>query len=127
MHISCLNLVGRLSITTTQIACSSYRLSIQQLLDCDMTDLGCGCRLMDQAFQYDEDSVGVCPHSEYPFAYHHHWFYVCRRYMPYCEPLPSIKVKQYVNVTKTEEALKAAIATQPVLVAVSAGVVSGIL
>lgn len=97
-------------------------LSMQQLLDCDMTDLGCGGGLMDQAFQYDSaDSVGLCALNDYPFAYHRHWFYGCSRYMPYCEPLPNTKVIKYVNVTKTEEALKAAIATQPISVAVSAG------
>lgn len=94
---------------------------MQQLIDCDMTDLGCGGGLMDQAFQYDEDSVGLCALDDYPFAYHRHWFYGCRRYMPYCEPLPDTKVKKFVDVDKTEAALKAAIATQPVSVAVTAG------
>ncbi|KAL7542485.1 hypothetical protein ACHAXR_013135 [Thalassiosira sp. AJA248-18] len=96
-------------------------LSIQQLIDCDMTDLGCGGGLMDQAFQYDEDSVGLCSLEEYPYAMHRHWLYGCRRYMPYCEPLPDSKVQEFVDVDKTEEALKAAVATQPVSVAVSAG------
>ena len=94
---------------------------MQQLIDCDMTDLGCGGGLMDQAFQYDEDSVGLCSLDEYPFAMHRHWFYGCRRYMPYCEPLPNSKVKKFVDVEKNkEDALKAAIATQPVSVAVTA-------
>ena len=96
-------------------------LSMQQLLDCDMTDLGCFGGLMDQAFQYDEDAVGLCSAQDYPYAYHRHWFWGCERYAPYCSPLPYTKVKKYVNVTKTEEALKAAIATQPVSVAVAAG------
>jgi len=94
---------------------------MQQLIDCDMTDLGCGGGLMDQAFQYDEDSVGLCALDDYPFAYHRHWFYGCSRYMPYCSPLPNSKVKKFVDVNKTEDALKAAIATQPVSVAVTAG------
>lgn len=96
-------------------------LSIQQLIDCDMTDMGCGGGLMSLAFSYDEDSVGLCSFEEYPFAYHRHWFFGCKRYMPYCTPLTDSKVLKYVNVTKTEEAMKAAIATQPVSVAVSAG------
>jgi hypothetical protein len=41
--------------------------------------------------------------------------------MAYCEPLKHTKVAKYVNVTATEEALTAAIATQPVSVAVTAG------
>mmetsp|Transcript_21168 Transcript_21168/g.44010 ORF Transcript_21168/g.44010 Transcript_21168/m.44010 type:complete len:458 (+) Transcript_21168:61-1434(+) len=96
-------------------------LSMQQLIDCDLTDLGCSGGLMDQAFQYDEDNVGICSLAEYPFAMHRHWFFGCRRYMPYCEPLPYTKVKQFVDVDKTEEALKAAVATQPVSIAVVAG------
>lgn len=77
---------------------------------------------MDQAFGYDDtDSPGLCSLDAYPFAYHRHWFYGCSRYMPYCDPLPDSKVDKFVDVDKTEEALKAAIATQPVSVAVAAG------
>lgn len=96
-------------------------LSIQQLIDCDLTDMGCGGGLMSYAFQYDEDDTGLCSLEDYPFAMHRHWFYGCRRYMAYCDPLPHTKVAKYVNVTATEEALTAAIATQPVSVAVTAG------
>ena len=97
-----------------------HRLSMQQLIDCDMTDLGCGGGLMDQAFAYDEDAVGLCALSEYPFAYHRHWFYGCSRYMPYCTPLNDTRVRKFVDVNKTEADLAAAIATQPVSVAVVA-------
>ncbi len=97
-----------------------HRLSMQQLIDCDMTDLGCGGGLMDQAFAYDEDAVGLCALSEYPFAYHRHWFYGCSRYMPYCTPLNDTRVRKFVDVNKTEADLVAAIATQPVSVAVVA-------
>merc|ERR1712176_1079777 len=95
-------------------------LSVQQLIDCDMTDMGCSGGLMDLAFQFDEDAVGLCDSLSYPFAYHRHWFYGCSRYMPYCTPLSDTKVKKYVNVSNTEEDLRAAIATQPVSVAVNA-------
>ena len=93
---------------------------MQQLIDCDMTDLGCGGGLMDQAFAYDEDAVGLCALSEYPFAYHRHWFYGCSRYMPYCTPLDDTRVRKFMDVNKTEADLAAAIATQPVSVAVVA-------
>eukprot|EP00581_Thalassiosira_minuscula_P008900 CAMPEP_0183707062 /NCGR_PEP_ID=MMETSP0737-20130205/3737_1 /TAXON_ID=385413 /ORGANISM="Thalassiosira miniscula, Strain CCMP1093" /LENGTH=445 /DNA_ID=CAMNT_0025934637 /DNA_START=105 /DNA_END=1442 /DNA_ORIENTATION=- len=96
-------------------------LSMQQLIDCDLTDLGCGGGLMDQAFQYDEDSVGLCSLSEYPYAFHRHWFYGCRRYMPYCTPLSHTKVSKFVDVEKSEVGLTNAIAKQPVSVAVYAG------
>jgi hypothetical protein len=76
---------------------------------------------MSYAFQYDEDDTGLCSLEDYPFAMHRHWFYGCKRYMAYCEPLKHTKVAKYVNVTATEEALTAAIATQPVSVAVTAG------
>ncbi|KAL3794803.1 hypothetical protein ACHAW5_005224 [Stephanodiscus triporus] len=101
-------------------AIEGARLSMQQLIDCDMTDLGCDGGLMDQAFQYDEDAVGLCALAEYPFAYHRHWFYGCSRYMPYCTPLSSTRVRKFVDVNKTEADLMAAIATQPVAVAVAA-------
>jgi hypothetical protein len=91
-------------------------LSIQQLIDCDLTDMGCSGGLMSQGFTYDEDGAGLCSLEDYPFAMHRHWFYGCKRYMAYCDPLPNTKVKQYVNVTSTEDDLKAAIATQPVSV-----------
>ena len=97
-----------------------HRLSMQQLIDCDTTDLGCGGGLMDQAFAYDEDAVGLCALSEYPFAYHRHWFYGCSRYMPYCTPLDDTRVRKFMDVNKTEADLAAAIATQPVSVAVVA-------
>eukprot|EP00970_Alexandrium_tamarense_P008347 scaffold1593_cov193-Alexandrium_tamarense.AAC.48 len=96
-------------------------LSIQQLIDCDLTDMGCSGGLMSQGFTYDEDGTGLCSLEDYPFAMHRHWFYGCKRYMAYCDPLPNTKVKQYVNVTNTEDDLKAAIATQPVSVGVTAG------
>ena len=79
---------------------------------------------MDQAFQYVEDSIGLCALDDYPFALHRHWFFGCRRFMAYCQPLPHTLVKRFVDVDKTEDALKAAIATQPVSVAVAAGSVS---
>jgi hypothetical protein len=41
--------------------------------------------------------------------------------MPYCTPLHDSRVEKFVDVIKTEDDLKATIATQPVAVAVSAG------
>jgi hypothetical protein len=46
-------------------------LSMQQLIDCDFADFGCNGGLMNQAFQYDQDTnVGLCSLQDYPFAYH---------------------------------------------------------
>jgi len=77
---------------------------------------------MYNAFTYDaQNSVGLCALEDYPYAYHRHWFWGCQRKMSKCTPLHSTKVQQYVNVSGTEEALKGAIAVQPVSVAVAAG------
>ncbi|KAL7453380.1 hypothetical protein ACHAWC_005055 [Mediolabrus comicus] len=96
-------------------------LSVQQLIDCDPTDLGCGGGLMTQAFLYDEDDNGLCSSEDYPYAGNFHWFSSCSDYLGKCTPVPQSKVLKYLNVTETEDDLKAAIATQPVSVAVSAG------
>ena len=52
-------------------------LSMQQLLDCDDTDMGCGGGLMNWAFQYDEDAVGLCSLDQYPYAYREFFSCVC--------------------------------------------------
>jgi hypothetical protein len=93
---------------------------MQQLIDCDASDLGCDGGLMDHAYRYDEDVSGLCALSDYPFAYRRHWFYGCSRYMPYCTPLSYTRVSRFVDVNGTERDLMAAIATQPVSVAVIA-------
>ena len=96
-------------------------LSVQQLIDCDQTDLGCGGGLMNNAFEYDESTDGLCSYEDYPYALHQHWFDGCSRYLPYCTPVDHSTVSKFVNVTDTEDDLRAAIAIQPVSVAVSAG------
>ena len=103
---------------------------MQQLIDCDKADLGCHGGLMDQAYQY-EDKVGLCSAKEYPMAYHRHYFWGCSVgdtpvpatwwHNGNCRPLPHTKVRKFVDVEVKEQALKEAIATQPVSVAVAAG------
>jgi hypothetical protein len=93
---------------------------MQQLIDCDASDLGCDGGLMDHAYRYDEDVSGLCALSDYPYAYRRHRFYGCSRYMPYCTPLSHTRVSRFVDVNGTEADLMAAIATQPVSVAVVA-------
>jgi len=97
---------------------SLTELSVQQLIDCDQTDLGCGGGLMVNAFLYDENDNGLCSYEDYPYAFHKHWLWGCDND---CTPVKHSKVLKFVNVTETENDLKAAIATQPVSVAVSAG------
>jgi len=60
----------------------------------------------------------LCSYEDYPYAFHKHWFWGCDND---CTPVKHSKVLKFVNVTETENDLKAAIATQPVSVAVSAG------
>ena len=85
---------------------------------------------MDQAFQY-KDKVGLCALTEYPMAYHRHYLWGCSVsnapmaatwwHDVNCLPLPHTKVKKFVDVEGREDALKEAIATQPVSGAVAAG------
>ena len=105
-------------------------LSMQQLIDCDKTDLGCHGGLMDQAYQY-EDTVGLCAAAAYPMAYHRHYLWGCSVgddpvpatwwHNGNCRPLPHTRVRKFVDVDATERALTEAVATQPVSVAVAAG------
>jgi hypothetical protein len=64
-------------------------------------------------------------------AYHRHWLWGCSVsdapspatwwHDGNCRPLPRTRVRKYVDVEAREAALKAAVATQPVSVAVAAG------
>lgn len=99
----------------------NIELSVQQFMDCDLTDKGCLGGLMDNAFQYSEESPGLCSMEDYPFAFHRHWFFGCRRFSGYCDHLPTTTVKKFVDVEHTEASLKEAVARQPVAVAVNAG------
>jgi C1A family cysteine protease len=92
-------------------------LSEQNLLDCDHEDLGCNGGLMDNAFKFDEKSGGLCSEADYP--------YKAKRGTK-CNPMnctdvPGSIVVTFVDVpTSDEKALLAAIAMQPISVAIEA-------
>ncbi|TMW60811.1 hypothetical protein Poli38472_000853 [Pythium oligandrum] len=88
-------------------------LSEQELVDCDHNgDMGCNGGLMDHAFDWIEKHGGICSESDYEY---HAKAGVCRK----CESV--VKVTGYQDVdANDEQALKAAVAQQPVSVAIEA-------
>lgn len=88
--------------------------SEQQLVDCDKVDEGCNGGLMDNAFQFIKKNNGLCTESDYK--------YTARdgRCQTSCSNVEGSTVQSFVDVDKTEEALLAAVAQQPVSVAIEA-------
>jgi cathepsin L len=92
-------------------------LSEQELIDCDKTDMGCGGGLMDNAFLFDENATGICSEENYPYVMHKRWLMGCASEKGECTPVEHTRVKTFVDVENTVEALMEAIATQPISVA----------
>jgi cathepsin L len=91
-------------------------LSEQNLLDCDHLDLGCSGGLMDNAFKFDEKSGGLCSEADYPYEARQND--VCRTD---CSDVPGSIVKTFLDVPPgSEKALLAAIAMQPISIAIQA-------
>jgi len=88
-------------------------LSEQELVDCDHhQDHGCYGGLMDHAFSWIEKHPGLCTEEDYPYVAHKTKCKVCNA---------AVKVTGYQDVNaQDEEALKAAVAQQPVSVAIEA-------
>jgi len=92
-------------------------LSEQNLLDCDHLDLGCNGGLMDNAFKFDEKSGGLCSEEDYP--YEAVQGDVCNPMN--CTDVPGSIVKTFYDVPPgDDEAMMAAVAMQPVSVAIQA-------
>lgn len=92
-------------------------LSEQQLLDCDKQDLGCNGGIMDNAFTYDETSGGLCSEDDYP--YNAKQGNQCNPMS--CQDVPDSEVTTFYDVPPgKEKSLLAAIAMQPVSVAIQA-------
>mmetsp|Transcript_23884 Transcript_23884/g.70355 ORF Transcript_23884/g.70355 Transcript_23884/m.70355 type:complete len:479 (+) Transcript_23884:78-1514(+) len=93
-------------------------LSEQELVSCDGSEYGCGGGLMDNAFKFVEDN-GICTEEDDPYA-------SGTGHAPRCTPeqrrcQPSVIITGLKDVpAKDEEALKAAVAQQPVSVAIEA-------
>lgn len=89
-------------------------LSEQQLVDCDSKDQGCNGGLMDSAFMYDEMSGGLCALDDYPYVA------VQNTCDIECRKVRGSAAKSYVDIAHDPDALMAAIAQQPVAVAIQA-------
>jgi len=93
---------------------SLVSLSAQQLVDCSSAEGNQGCNggLMDDAFKWIISNKGICAESSYPYQGADG---TCQS----CTPVATIS--SYVDVaTDNEDALKAAVAGQPVSVAIEA-------
>lgn len=92
-------------------------LSEQNLLDCDHQDLGCSGGLMDNAFKFDEKSGGLCSEADYP--YEAKQGSVCNPMN--CVDVPGSIVDTFYDVPAgKEKSMLAALAMQPISVAVQA-------
>lgn len=92
-------------------------LSEQNLLDCDHEDLGCNGGLMDDAFKFDHDNGGLCSEEDYP--YEAKQGSECNPMK--CDDVPGSEVTTFYDVPAgKEKSLLAAIAMQPISVAIQA-------
>jgi len=91
-------------------------LSEQMLVDCDKKDDGCNGGLMDNAFEFDEAQHGLCSEKNYPYIAETS---DCKQ--DKCHRVKKSKVKSYVDLTEGDQhGLMAAIAMQPISVAMQA-------
>lgn len=88
-------------------------LSEQELVDCDHNgDMGCNGGLMDHAFEWVEQNGGICSTDEYEYKAKQG---VCQK----CQEVVTVSGFQDVP-SRNEKALQAAVAQQPVSVAIEA-------
>lgn len=92
-------------------------LSEQNLIDCDVTyESGCEGGLMETAFAEEERVNGICSEADYPYITAQG---TCAADM--CTIVPCSKVQDYVDVQpQSSGALKAALKTNPVSIAIEA-------
>jgi C1A family cysteine protease len=103
----------------------AYNLSVEELVDCDKSELGCSGGLMDSAFITEEGWKGMCEWEDYPYdAPDHPHDLVCRK--SNCTAVEGSAIKSFVDLSPAkntpcqEEDLEAAIVKQPVAVAIQA-------
>jgi len=89
--------------------------SEQELVSCDKVDDGCQGGLMDNAFKYIEKS-GICTEESYPYTAGGGRAGTCKKT---CKAAATVTAFKDVP-SRDEDALKAAVAQQPVSVAVEA-------
>jgi C1A family cysteine protease len=91
--------------------------SEQQLVSCDTTDSGCNGGLMDYAFEWIQNNGGICTEASYPYVSGTGLNPSCKRT---CTEVSGTTPSKWTDVSKTESALKTAVAQQPVSVAIEA-------
>jgi len=101
-----------------QIASGSLTsLSEQELVDCDTTDSGCSGGLMDNAFKWVKTN-GLTTEADYPYTSSGGTAGTCSSTK---KASPAVTVTGYTDVTSgDEDALKSAVAQQPVSIAIEA-------
>jgi hypothetical protein len=72
---------------------------------------------MDNAFLFDENSTGICSEEDYPYSMHRRWIRGCGSENGECTPVEHTRVKSFVDVENSADALVEAISKQPVSVA----------
>jgi len=91
-------------------------LSEQMLVSCDKVDSGCNGGLMDNAFGWIKSNGGICTESSYPYTSSTGSTGTCKST---CSP--QVTLTGHTDVaSKDETSLKAAVANQPVSVAIEA-------
>merc|ERR1712072_543642 len=98
------------------ISCGSLTsLSEQELVSCDKVDDGCKGGLMDNGFKFVEGH-GLCTEASYPYTAGDGVRGACKQ-----SCTAAVKVASFTDVpSKDENALKTAVAQQPVSVAIEA-------
>lgn len=92
--------------------------SEQMLVDCDTYDSGCGGGLMDYSFHWIKENGGICAEEDYPYSGSGGVCHV--KGANGCRPVKGTAVDSWVDVDQTEKALMAAVAQQPISVAIEA-------
>lgn len=75
---------------------------------------------MDNAFLFDENSTGICSEEEYPYVGHKRWLKGCASAKGLCTTVEHTRVKGFIDIDNTVEALMEALVYQPVSVAIEA-------
>ncbi|XP_002522571.2 zingipain-2 [Ricinus communis] len=94
------------------IAGNGASLSAQQLLDCVGDNSGCGGGTMIKAFEYIVQNQGIVSDTDYPYEQTQE---MCRS-----GSNVAARITGYESVIQSEEALKRAVAKQPISVAIDA-------
>lgn len=90
--------------------------SEEELVSCDHVDQGCNGGEMDNAFEWIHNNSGLCSEESYSYDSGSGKVGSCRE----CTPVEGSKVKGFVDVSPTEDALKIAVSKQPVSIAIEA-------